>query len=111
MTPEERETFVDAIRTWGPQAQVNMLHEEIGELMVALNKLAREKPGGGREMLSGRVTEEVEDVRIMLDQVLVIVEATDAEVRNWRDTKVERLRYRLTCSRRKAERGAEEASR
>ena len=95
MTNDERETFKRALDRWGTEAQVNMLHEEIGELLVALNKLWRTNGAEERGTCRVHVVEEIEDVRIMLDQMLILIGVTEKEAENQRRAKVQRLRTRL----------------
>jgi len=95
MTNDERETFKRALDRWGTEAQVNMLHEEIGELLVALNKLWRTNGAEERGACRVHVVEEIEDVRIMLDQMLILMGATEHQADVERLTKVQRLRHRL----------------
>ena len=78
-----------ALAEWGKEAQIAMLHEEIGELLAALGKLRR-----------GRVThealvDEIADVRIMLEQVEEIFELPSGLVEKVVDRKIRRLRGRL----------------
>ena len=65
-----------------------MLVEEIGELLSALNKYER-----GRVELSD-VTTEVADVRIMIEQLEVVLDIHD-DVECEIKRKIERLKYRL----------------
>lgn len=104
MTQEERDTFQSAIDEWGAVAQVGMLHEEMGELMVVLNKMARESPGASWSALRGNALEEVEDVRIMLDQMVVMLKSDDEHQAYLREGKIERLRDLLHVNRAYGER-------
>ena len=100
MTDNERTLYVEAIELWGAEAQVNMLHEEIGELLVAMNKLWREpKNGINRSEWLRSTLEEIEDVRIMLDQMVVLLNSTDGVQGATRDLKNARLRERLAKER------------
>ena len=85
---ERDKIYVEAITKWGWQSQVNMLVEEIGELLSALNKYER-----GRVDLSD-VTTEVADVRIMIEQLEIILDIHD-DVESEIKRKIERLKYRL----------------
>ena len=90
---EYRSTLREAISRWGEQAQINMLHEEIGELMQAVNKLMRSDSknyGTRREDL----IEEVADVEIMLEQIKLMVSG-HAGVHSAKITKLKRLQDRL----------------
>lgn len=84
----KNEIYREAITKFGWQSQVNMLVEEIGELLSALNKYER-----GRVELSD-VTTEVADVRIMIEQLEVVLDIHD-DVECEIKRKIERLKYRL----------------
>lgn len=91
MTDTERALFRAALDLWGAEAQVGMLHEEIGELLMVVNKVCRESPGAAHLALRGNALEEIEDVRIMLDQMIVLLGSTDDHQDKLRDYKIERL--------------------
>jgi NTP pyrophosphatase (non-canonical NTP hydrolase) len=55
-----------ALEKWGPESQLNMLVEECGELVAAVNRFRRE-----RTPLIG-LLEEIADVEIMLEQMRLI---------------------------------------
>lgn len=59
-----------AIGKWGYESQVGMFHEEVGEVMQALNKYNR---GSGDH---AHITEELVDVIIMAEQLLSIHDPT-----------------------------------
>ena len=77
-----------AIETYGTEAQIGMLHEEMGELMVAINKC--ERAGYTAEAVA-HVCEEIADVQIMLDQMRIIFGPTE----DIEHAKLLRLRERL----------------
>lgn len=65
------ELYVDAINTWGIMAQVDMLVEELGECVVATQKLFK------RDYSLKRMQDfasEVADVKIMLEEIHVILD-------------------------------------
>lgn len=66
MKYEEREVFKEAIVEFGPEPQLFMLFEEMGELMQAISKNHR-----GRDNLDN-VAEEITDLQIMLDEAKVL---------------------------------------
>ena len=66
MTQKEIDICGKAVRTYGYDAQILMLFEEIGELLNAIAKLSR-----GRAT-SDDVIEELADVAIMVNQMAVI---------------------------------------
>ena len=72
MTREERNKYYDkAMSLWGEDAQINQMLEEMGELIVALNKYRRcvhyspEK----MEATMDNLFEEIADVKICLEQM------------------------------------------
>jgi NTP pyrophosphatase (non-canonical NTP hydrolase) len=75
--------FKQAVDTFGADHQIGMLHEEVGELLAAINQYAR-----GRVEKDAVVTE-IADVMIMCEQMAEIFgrEETEAEKRR----KIERL--------------------
>lgn len=99
MTNDERKLFSDALAQWGPDAQIGMLHEEMGELMVVLNKLRREPRGASWSALRGNALEEVEDVRVMLDQVVVLLNSNNEHQGEIRAGKLARLRELIEMDR------------
>lgn len=92
MTNDDRELFQSALDEWGAEAQVGMLHEEIGELLTVLNKIRRELSGASWSALRGNALEEIEDVRIMLDQMVVMFKSPDEHQADLRNHKIGRLR-------------------
>lgn len=94
MDDVDRETFREAIRRWGEQAQVNQLHEELGELMVAINKLWR-GDAKDHDIHVENLTEEIVDVQIMLDQLVLMTGIGEDEMEAERTIKIDRLRNRL----------------
>jgi len=96
---ETESIFREAVERYGALPQIGMLHEEMGELMTAINQWTR-----GRVKVE-RVAEEMADVCIMLQQLSYVVETLtqgelDAEVFDdlaqvFFDSKMERLAMRL----------------
>jgi NTP pyrophosphatase (non-canonical NTP hydrolase) len=84
---EEKNLYMDAVLTFGEDSQMNMLTEEVGELLVALNKFRR---NGDPENL----IEELADVQIMISQITIMIGATH-EVEEVIGRKLLRLRDRL----------------
>lgn len=60
---KKQELYRTTIRTWGKEGQIDMFHEEVGELLSALNKYKR-----GRVKAEEVITE-IADVQIMVDQL------------------------------------------
>ena len=82
------ELYMDAIRNWGVDAQIDMVYEECGELLTAVSRLRR-----GRCTIDDVVTE-MADVSIMIDQLNVMFnlgEKFDKE----KSRKIKRLRDKL----------------
>lgn len=69
--------FKQAVDTFGADHQIGMLHEEVGELLAAINQYARGRVG------KGAVVTEIADVMIMCEQMAEIFgrEETEAEKR------------------------------
>ena len=59
----------DAILLWGKPAQIGQLHEEIGELLQALNKVNRAKDAQQAEQAYINLIDEYVDLEIMLEQL------------------------------------------
>ena len=60
----EKKLYEDAIKTWGKMSQVEMLLEELGELVVAIQKFKRDPS----KVTAFEVEDEMADVQIMLSQ-------------------------------------------
>jgi NTP pyrophosphatase (non-canonical NTP hydrolase) len=83
-----KEEILDAVvQKWGVDAQIGILHEEIGELQSALNKFNR-----GRA-LRDDVCEEIADCLMMLQQMRRIF--GQASVDKYVKIKTERLEERI----------------
>lgn len=89
---EYRDTLRAAIKKWGKQSQLNMFHEEIGELLQAVNKFNRKHDFETRDNL----LEEIADVEIMLAQLKIIIGGNpNAGIHVHKREKLERLKKRL----------------
>lgn len=89
MTPEaRRKVYRRAIETYGEEAQLWMVIEEMSELAKEICKYKRGK------RCSADLADEIADVSIMLEQAQMIFGVEDL-VRKRRDAKIERLRERL----------------
>ena len=73
MTEEQKNLINRSLLYWGRQSQFDQLHEEIGELMVALNHLKRNRC----ELKD--VVVELADVRMMLNAIQVILGICDED--------------------------------
>lgn len=83
----DRETFREAVETWGWEPQVDMATEEAGELIVALSRYMR-----GRNDEED-VVDELADVRIMCEQLTEFIGREQVEEHV--SVKMNRLRERL----------------
>lgn len=74
MTARERsEILASAISTYGKQAQIDMVIEEMAELTKAICKLRRAGPGPEFQKAARNVAEETADVQIVIDQLRMIL--------------------------------------
>lgn len=83
------EIYERAIKTFGPDKQVEMLIEEMAELMVAISHFWR-----GKAKLE-QVCEEIVDVEIMLDQAKMIFDSPVFDHDYAKEFKLKRLEQRL----------------
>lgn len=73
MQEEHKEVINQSVLFWGRQAQFDQLHEELGELIVALNHYKRNRC----ELKD--VAIEIADVRLMLDAIQVVLGIDEKE--------------------------------
>lgn len=83
----EQSVYANAILAFGPRTQVDMLHEEVGELLSAINKYHR-----GRASKEDVITE-IADVMIMCGQMAFLFGPD--EVRAEKERKLIRLQQRI----------------
>lgn len=83
------DVFKEAIGRYGRTSQVFMLIEEMAELQDAVCKYNRER------VKKSAVIEEIADVRIMLDQLEIIIDAPKGKVNAVMSHKINRLKNRL----------------
>lgn len=71
---KEQEIYRTALEKFGIEAQIGQLHEEMGELMVAINKAKRYFGDNETEknLLQLDVLYEISDVEIMLEQMKIV---------------------------------------
>lgn len=81
--------YAKALIKWGLDAQLNMLQEECGELIVAINKLRRSK-----YRRKSYVAEEAVDVKILIEQVILGLKI-DKQTDKFMTFKLKRLARRL----------------
>ncbi|ABR48748.1 conserved hypothetical protein [Alkaliphilus metalliredigens QYMF] len=82
------EVYKKALVTWGQEAQITMVFEEMAELQKELCKVLR------GEKVTGNIAEEIADVEIMLEQMKLLFEI-EGLVRDNKIYKLERLAERL----------------
>lgn len=87
------EIYLTALQVYGEETQITMVFEEMAELQKELCKYLRSSSPRNIEIVS-HIAEEIADVEIMLEQMKLLFEITDA-VERFKIVKVDRLRYRL----------------
>ena len=85
----ENEILLSALTKWGAGMQTVMVFEEMAELQKELCKNLRGKDN------RGYIAEEIADVRIMLDQMVILHDCAE-DVNVWRKVKLGRLEKRLS---------------
>ena len=92
MTDYARALYVRAIKRWGGEAQLRMLQEECGELIVAVAHVMRR----GKSLSTSELADEIADVEIMCEQARVLLgdEGSDL-VDRAKDKKLRRLQALL----------------
>lgn len=85
----ENEILLSALTKWGAGMQTVMVFEEMAELQKELCKSLRGKDN------RGYIAEEIADVRIMLDQMVILHDCAE-DVDTWRKVKLGRLKKRLS---------------
>lgn len=89
MTKEEQKQIEkEAVETYGMDAQLRMLQEECGELIVAVGHYLR-----GRNGSLANLCEELADVRIMVEQMEIALD--NPAIEEWYNHKLGRLKKRL----------------
>ena len=91
-TLEVRKLFGEALKIWSPSKQIGMLHEEIGELMVSMNRYDRGR-GTKEDILT-----EIVDVEILLGQMKILYGIKPKDYASEYMSKVMRLDSRITKS-------------
>lgn len=82
-----------AINKWGVEAQMEMVIEECLELALALQKLKRKR--GNLEEKTKAVVDEIADVRIIIEQAIIMFSDPNNEIQQRIDFKMNRLKERL----------------
>lgn len=86
----ENEILLSALTKWGAGMQTVMVFEEMAELQKELCKSLRGQDN------RGYIAEEIADVRIMLDQMVILHDCAE-DVDTWRKVKLGRLEKRLSA--------------
>ena len=84
----------DAVRTWGRDAQMLMMVEEMSELTKEICKFYRTTDDESASAVAGNIREEMADVQIMLDQMKIMFGRVEPMVR----AKLDRLEKRLEAA-------------
>lgn len=96
----KQEILKEAITVYGYAEQKDLLHEEMGELMLALNKYKRNPTPKTLD----NVQEELADVKIMIEQMEI--HFGKAKVNKWYNFKIKRLFLRKELFKMKKEKQA-----
>ena len=86
------EILEKAIKHYGAKNQMAQNIEELAELIVAINKYIRYPDNVESKQ---HIIEEIADVLIMIDQLKIILDIKDYEIRCYRDYKLQRLNSRI----------------
>ena len=84
----------DAVRTWGRDAQMLMMVEEMSELTKEICKFYRATDDASASAVAGNIREEMADVQIMLDQMKIMFGRVGPMIR----VKLDRLEKRLEAA-------------
>lgn len=85
---KNKEIFEECVKQWGIKAQMGMVVEECAELIQAISKVNREKPGSVDNLL-----EELADVELMVEQMRYYFDGN--KIDEWKKLKMERLKVKL----------------
>ena len=92
MDNEKEMALLNAIDIFGHRAQIDMAIEEAGEFIQALMKVTR---NGATEKTIKNLTEEIVDLRLMLDQIIMIYNISDKLLKFFEKAKLDRLTKKL----------------
>ena len=94
LTKDKQNIYQEAIRQWGKDAQLDMVIEELGELIVVIQHSRRlekwEKVATNDELLG-----EIADVEIMLEQLKYMINADGLRLFQIKEKKLERVKKLL----------------
>lgn len=85
----------DAVRTWGRDAQMLVMVEEMSKLTKEICKFYRATDDASASAVAGNIREEMADVQIMLDQMQIMFGSVGTMMR----AKLDRLEKRLEAAR------------
>ena len=86
--------YEDAIKHWGQELQIGMFHEEIAELIKAINKYRR-----SHNLLDHlNIIKELADVKVMTEQIQVMFDISDASIDSQYDLKIKKFESMLINS-------------
>lgn len=83
----------EAINKWGVDAQIEMIEEECIELILALKRLKRNRGNKEEKLLD--VVDEIADVRIIIEQAIILFNDPNNIIQERIDFKMNRLKERL----------------
>jgi NTP pyrophosphatase (non-canonical NTP hydrolase) len=84
---EQKEIIAQIVKKYGDEKQIEQAIEEMSELIQALCKHKRGRPHN--------ITEEIADVKIMLQQLELIFPIT--EIKYWEELKLNRMKLRISA--------------
>lgn len=92
---ENEELMELCVKTWGKDAQLNQLQEELAELIVAVSKYRR----FGEQFIDD-MAEEIADIQIMVEQLSSIMKNDGHDsflekIEQWKAFKLKRLEGKL----------------
>lgn len=102
MNEEQKQLIQKSHLFWGRQSQFDQLHEELGELIVALNHFKRNR------CTLKDVAIEMADVRLMLNAIQVILGIDDQEYAAIENGQWDKWKSQLNMSIEKHQKGAKE---
>ena len=92
ITEKQRELILKSAEHWGIPSQFDQLHEEVGELIVEINHLKRNRT------TIDKVITEISDVRLMLKAIKTILEISDEDCEKSEEVQWEKWERQLNKS-------------
>ncbi|MFX1450667.1 MAG: hypothetical protein ACFFCM_07495 [Promethearchaeota archaeon] len=87
---DKKELYKKALKSWGLEAQMFMLFEEMSELQKEIIKTWRGKSD------NSKIAEEIVDVQIMIEQMCITFDVDDKLIKSYRWNKLNRLESLLS---------------